>query len=228
MSTAQVFEQPESNAAEYHYRALSTHAVTSFILGVLSVLAFLGPLFALLCLLGILCGIYGIMQIRSRPLELAGFGLAVAGVLLSGTTLVASLGLFTYTFLTEVPDGYQRTYWSQLQPEEGVMGQKMPPFAETMNGKDIFTKGYIFPGPREKGIKTFLLVRDKGDCCFGGDPKITDRIQVTLDDSRRLTFTARKVKVWGSFRLEEIASTVGTTETKGGVYYHIDNAQWSR
>lgn len=226
MSTAQVFEQPDARADELHYRALSTHAVTSFILGVLSVLAFLGPLFAIVCALGILWGIFAVMKIRSRPLELAGGGFAVAGIALSGFTLVASLSLFTYTFFTEVPEGFTRMYYSQLQPEEGVLGQTTPPFAQSVHGKDVFIKGYIYPGPRVKGIKTFLLVRDKGDCCFGGDPTITDRIQVTLDDSRRLTFTDRKVKVWGSFRLEELANAVHAE--KGGVYYHIDNARWTR
>jgi len=225
MTSVQAFEQTEP-LIEEDYRALSALAVTSFVLGGLSVLAFLGPIFAVICVLGIICGISATMKIRSRRMELTGEGLATAGIALSTFCLIGSMGLFTYVFLTEVPDGHARMYYAELQPTKGVRGEKTPPLAASIDGEKVFIKGYVYPGERQRGIQTFLLVRDQGDCCFGGDPVVTERIQVTLADPERLTYTKRLVKVWGTFRLEEMASAADAT--KGGVYYHIDEAGWSQ
>ena len=89
-------------------------------------------------------------------------------------------GWLTYDYLTEVPDGYERISYADLQPDPAQAGQVVPPSALELEGKKIFIKGYIYPGREKDGIRQFLLVRDQGDCCFGGNPKITDRIQVTL------------------------------------------------
>ena len=77
--------------------------------------------------------------------------------------------------------------------------------------------------PIFEGIKTFLLVRDKGDCCFGGNPKLTDRIQVTLADPERLQFDPYLHKVAGTFRLVKDAGQA--VDATGEVYYHLDNSQ---
>ena len=87
-----------------------------------------------------------------------------------------------------------------------------------LEGKRIFIKGYIYPGREMEGIKTFLLVRDQGDCCFGGNPKITDRIQVTLVDPLRLTFRSRLHKLAGVFHVRP-TTAVGAG---GGVYYQLE------
>jgi hypothetical protein len=67
----------------------------------------------------------------------------------------------------------------------------------------------------------FLLVRDQGDCCFGGNPKITDRVLVQLADAGGVEFTPRIVKVAGRFRVEP----AGAPELGGGVLYHLDQAR---
>ena len=41
---------------------------------------------------------------------------------------------------------------------------------------------------RPQGITQFLLVRDQGTCCFGGNPKVTDRILVQLSDKEGFAF----------------------------------------
>ncbi len=77
----------------------------------------------------------------------------------------------------------------------------IPSSAMALEGKKVFIKGYVYPGREMEGIKTFLLVRDQGDCCFGGNPKITDRIQVTLVDPLRLTYKPRLHKLAGVFHV---------------------------
>ncbi len=222
MSTAPTFEPTETESLS-QYRALSAHAVASFVLGMMSPLAFFGLLFVVICVLGILCGIYAQMKIASRRMELTGSGLAAAGIALSATCLLGSVGYAMYVYRTEVPEGFSRIFYSQLEPEPGEV---VPASAKERTGEKVFIKGYIFPDSRKNGIKTFLLCRDKEQCCFGGNPIITDRIQVTLSDPHRLTFTDRMVKVWGKFRFEAVNNSVG--DTQGGVFYHIDDAEWTR
>ena len=205
------------------YRALSGAAVMSLALGFLSALALLTLYLAAIPILGILFGFYAILQIRKHPSELTGRGVAIAGVILSSTLLVAGASVASYVYATEVPSGYERIFYSQLQPEEGKIGQKIPPLAEELDGKKVFIKGYVFPGKQRQGIKTFLLVRDKGDCCFGGNPKLTDRIQVTLSDPERLQFDPYLHKVAGTFRL--VKNPGQAVDAGGEVYYHLDNGQ---
>jgi hypothetical protein len=80
--------------------------------------------------------------------------------------------------------------------------------------------GYMYPGSRQRGISDFLLVRDQGDCCFGGNPKITDRVLVRLTDQTGIEFTPRLVKIAGRFRVEP----AGAPDLGGGVLYHLDDA----
>ncbi|REJ70471.1 MAG: hypothetical protein DWQ31_01100 [Planctomycetota bacterium] len=226
MSTTQTIAEERTTAdVVSEYRALSTLAVTAFLLGVLSITAFVGWVFWFLALLALLVGLYAVMTIRTRPEELTGEGLAIAGMALAAICLVGSVGLFLYEFKTELPPGHQRLYYAFLEPDAGVPGQVTPDFADKIDGHRVFIKGYIYPGLKKEGIRRFLLVRDKGDCCFGGNPIVTERIQVTLAEPHRLQFTDRKIKVAGKFRLEQAG---GAVDAGGGLYYHIDDASWSR
>ena len=219
----QLGETIDVTVSDDDYRALSVAAVMSLALGFLSALALLTLYLAAIPILGILFGFYAILQIRKHPSELTGRGVAIAGVILSSTLLVAGASVASYVYATEVPSGYERIFYSQLQPEEGKIGQKIPPLAEELDGKKVFIKGYVFPGKQRQGIKTFLLVRDKGDCCFGGNPKLTDRIQVTLSDPERLQFDPYLHKVAGTFRL--VKNPGQAVDAGGEVYYHLDNGQ---
>jgi len=214
----------ESPVDYSQYRALCAAAVTSLLLGLLSVFAFLNAYLCVIPMLGIFVGIYALVHIAQQPHELTGRGFAIGGIVLSACLLVAASATLVVVYIHEVPEGYQRIYYSQLQPEEGAIRQLVPPLAEAIDQKKVFIKGYVYPAVSQKtGIKTFLLVRDNGDCCFGGNPKATDRIQVTLADPNRLTFSPGLHKVAGTFRLEQSAGTA--VDAGGQVFYYLDDCQ---
>ena len=219
----QLGEAIDVTESDNDYRALSGAAVMSLALGFLSALALFTLYLAVIPISGVLFGLYAVLQIRKHPSELTGRGVAIAGMILSFSLLVASVSVASYVYATEVPRGYERIFYSQLQPEEGKIGQKIPPLAEELDGKKVFIKGYVFPGKQRQGIKTFLLVRDKGDCCFGGNPKLTDRIQVTLADPERLRFDPYLHKIAGTFRL--VKDPGQAIDAGGEVYYHLDDGQ---
>ena len=201
------------------YRALSSAAMASLLIGLLSGVAFLSPWLAVLPLLGIVAGICALIQIRRRSDELTGSGLAWIGIVLALFSFVGGLTMAAYIYATEVPEGYTRISYVDLQPLEGATNQVIPPLAQELDGKKIFIKGYVYPGSKSNGIKEFLLVRDKGDCCFGGKPKLTDCIQVKLKGNLLLTRNLRVNKVAGVFH---VRPAEGAVDSGGAVIYHLD------
>ena len=66
-------------------------------------------------------------------------------------------------------------------------------------------------------------MRDQGDCCFGGNPKITDRVLVQLKDPKHPTgidFSPRLTKIAGRF----VIRPMGAPGLDGGVLYHLEDA----
>lgn len=211
----------ESPAADVYekYRALSTSAVASLIVGLLSCLALFDWMLVAIPAVGILLALLSLVKIRRHRDELTGAGLARAGLALSVLFAVLGPARLTYEYVTELPEGYERVSYARLQPDESQIGQLVPPSALALEGKRIFIKGYVYPGREKDGIRRFLLVRDQGECCFGGNPKITDRIFVTLEDPLRLTYTSRIHKLGGTFHVEAHDSTID--DATGGVFYHL-------
>ena len=211
--------EPDVDDAYLQYRALSSLAVASLVLGAASLSTFLGWWLAVVPVTGIALGLIARRRIARLPRELTGKGIAVAGILTSVVFGSMGLGYVAYDYATEVPEGYQRISYDLLQPNPDVPGEVVPRSAFALEGKKVFVKGYIFPGRDSTGIKRFLLVRDQGDCCFGGNPKVTDRIQVTLVDPLRLTYDTGLQKLAGTFHVAptQAADAVGG----GGVFYHL-------
>ncbi|MBI3839656.1 MAG: hypothetical protein HY288_17180 [Planctomycetia bacterium] len=211
-------EARQSSVESYEqYRALSTAAVASLIVGLLSCLALLDWLLLGVPVIGIVLASLAYLKVIRHRDELSGEGLARAGLALSVLFLITGTTRLSYVYVTEVPTGYERVSYADLQPDPAEVGQKVPPTALELEGKRIFIKGYVYPGRDKDGIRQFLLVRDQGDCCFGGNPRITDRIQVTLVDPLRLRYQPQLHKVGGTFHVEP-ATAIGAG---GAVFYHL-------
>jgi hypothetical protein len=203
---------------QFDYRPLSSIAVASLVMGVLSGLALLDWVMLAFPLVGIVLGVYAVRTVGRQGFEVSGLPLAKAGLGMSIAFLIAGFGWLTVSYAVEVPDGYRRVSYSQLQPGPDDRADHVPPSAIALDGQRIFIKGYVYPGKQTDGIQTFLLCRDQGDCCFGGDPKITDRILVKLVGDRRLTFKPTLQKVGGTFHVDR-----GTAVDAGGaVLYRLE------
>jgi hypothetical protein len=204
------------------YRAASTPAIAGLALGVLSPLALVDWWLGLIPLAAIVLSIAGIRQTTKWPQEFTGKWLAIAGLALGLLSFGAGQARLWMIYVNELPPGYSRVSYTELQPQRGDSPNSIPPEAIALNGKKILVKGYIYPGNRQEGITRFLLVRDQGDCCFGGNPKITDRIQVTLTDPKGCRFHSGLFKVAGTFRIQPVGDAV---DANGMVFYHLDGAQ---
>jgi hypothetical protein len=201
------------------YRAISRSAVVSFVLSILSLSAWLSPVLLFLPLLGAIAGIVARGKFRRYPDELTGRVPAVIGLVLNVATLIAAGGWHSYVYATEVPDGYRRISFADLQPEPNAPQMSFPLSALELDGQRIFIKGYVFPDGQQYDIQRFILVPDMGTCCFGGQPALTDMIEVTLRDPLRVEFALRKRKLAGTFSVDGSLKPVNGV---GGVVYQLD------
>ncbi len=209
-----------SQQADYElYRVLSTQAVAALIVTIVSLPALAFVRLSIVPLIGMILGFNAWRQINSRPTELAGRSLAIIATIGSSVIFVASIAIATTIYLTEVPPGYQRIHWSHLQPDPARPGLPVSPMSLELNGKSVFVKGYVYPDETGGDLKSFVLVPDMGTCCFGGQPKLTDMIQVTLNDPLRIRYSRRLRRLGGTLRVDKIKKPLSGLD---GVYYQLD------
>lgn len=202
------------------YRPVSGTAIAAAALALVSPVVFLGWSFAAVPAIATVLATVAILDTRRRPEAVSGGAIAWTALGLAGPLLVGGLTTLAIRYAAELPEGYTRINYAMLQPLPGDPPMAVPESAGSMSGRDVLLKGYMYPGSRQRGITDFLLVRDQGDCCFGGNPKITDRVLVRLSDSKGIEFTPRLVKIAGRFRVEP----AGAPDLGGGVLYHLDDA----
>jgi hypothetical protein len=172
-------------------------------------------------ILGTVLGSVALRDIARRPEALTGRPLAIAAILVSAVALVGGLSRLAMVYAAELPEGFARLSYAELQPLPGDPADAVPDTARAADGRDVLLKGFMYPGKQTHGIRQFLLVRDQGDCCFGGNPKITDRVLVQLAETVGIDFTPRLVKIAGRFHVRP----AGAPEIGGGVVYHLEDAR---
>ena len=207
------------------YRSVSRAAIMSLVLGVASIAGLAFPSLLILGVVGLVLGLVGLSTIRRYPAEFTGSGIAAMGIALSSVLFVAGASWHTYDYMTEVPPGHIRTGFWELQPDPDRPELPVSPKSLELSGKKVFLKGYIHPGVASNGkVERFILVPDMGTCCFGGDPKATDMIEVYIPDpAQRLAYARRRVELAGIFEVHEIAS--GRMQMKNPVWYHMEVSQ---
>jgi hypothetical protein len=219
MSSASTFAVDESEPEGFEaYRAISKGAVLSVILGLLSITAYSIPTLAIIGVVGLIFGWNAYRNIRRYPAELSGKGIAVLGILLCGLVFASSVTMHSVTYATEVPEGYERISFTDLQPLPQHPELPVSPDALTLNHKKVFVKGYIYPDGQQTNIKRFVLVPDLGTCCFGGQPKLTHMMEVTLSDPDRVKYSLRKRKLAGELIVD---TSLKPIDGLGGVYFQL-------
>ena len=213
--------QAEDEPVDYaQYRALSIAAVVALSLGLISLAALLFPTLLFVPLLGLGFAICALKNLQRHGEELAGRNLARVGLILCLFSFLGGATIAATLYATEVPPGYSRISFVELQPDPAHPHKMpIPPRALELNQKKVFIKGYIYPDDRSSELKRFILVPDMGTCCFGGQPALTDMIEVTLRDPLRAKFSFQRRKLGGILKVDGTMKEVtGLT----GVYYQLD------
>lgn len=215
-----MYETEEVSSEKYQpYRAVSKAAVLCLILALASLPSYWWPALLFLPAVSLLFGFIGLSSIRRYPQELTGRIPAKIGLVLGAILLFGGGAHHVYVYANEVPDGYTRISFGDLQPTAEAPHLPISPRALELNGKKVFVKGYVYPDGQQYNITHFVMVRDLGTCCFGGQPKLTHMIEVRLQDPLSVNYALRKRKLGGTLRVNTSLKPIGKL---GGVFFQLD------
>lgn len=203
---------------ELNFRPVPFLAPVSLVFG-LSAVAGLANL-ALLSIgfVGMILGMAALLRIRKSDGVYGGERLAWSGTLLSILFLMGGTSLHAYNYATEVPEGYVRKSFAKLAKTKPILKngatQIAPEVVEEWDNQKVYVYGYMYPTGVLQGLKSFVLCKDTGQCCFGGNPLIEDMIVVNMTGD--LTIDHReliRVGIGGTFHAKKIF--------KNGVLTHL-------
>jgi hypothetical protein len=217
--SAELQMSSSAEAVEFPYRAMSSTAIASLVFAVIAglfgIFVWPGLLFAII---GISVGMMALSKINAYPDEFDGKPFAIAGLLLNFVVLVGGASMHAYVYLTEVPDGYSRVQFYELQQPENGPNQPTEK-AIAIDDEPVFLKGYIHPTSGSGLLKNFILVPDLGTCCFGGQPKSSDMIEITLGGGQTTKAGFRKKKLAGTFKVNRAPQKL--TDFDNTVFYRM-------
>lgn len=190
---------------EFNYRPVSSLAVCSLVLGLLSLIGIFLWIMLPVALLSVVLGGIAILSIRRWKGEYTGTGVAIAGIFFGSVTLVAGTLVQVHAFKHEVPEGYTRiSFIKDISAKDFVTdrhGAKVHPEVEAIVGKKVFFKGFVFPTDKSSGLTSFLLLKDSKECCFGGKPDLKDKVGCVMQGGKTTNYMAGRVSVAGTFRI---------------------------
>jgi hypothetical protein len=107
-----------------------------------------------------------------------------------------------------------------MEPVPPDVMDHLPDWLTALDGERIILRGWMYPPGRQEGISRFMFVRDNGICCFGREPKVYDKLGVTLKEGHATRYIeGRPFDVIGTLTID--ADVVGDE-----VFwlYHLDDA----
>ena len=198
---------------KFNYRPIPILAPVTLFLGLFSFLGLLSIIGLGVGLFGTIFGVACLVQIHRSKNELGGKIMTRIGFALSLVFLISGSSRHAYIIAVEVPEGYRRVSFYQDISIKGLLTEKgqtsIHPDVMPLDGEKIFLKGFMFPTQQIAGITSFVLVKDNKECCFGGNPKLTDMILVRLQDGLKTTYSTKMVSVAGGFRINSSTGFAG-------------------
>ncbi|MEM6471320.1 MAG: hypothetical protein AAF802_17295 [Planctomycetota bacterium] len=208
-----------ADEVDFPYRALSRSAVVSIVLFVIALIGLMDPFKPMLALaiLGLFFALLSMRSIRRFPDEFSGMSLARASAIANILLFAGGAAFHTFVYLTEVPPGHVRVKFSALKSDEEVDQPTLA--AAELDGEDIFVKGYIHPSSGGGLLRQFILVGDLGTCCFGGQPRSSEMIAVTLSGGQTIEGGLTRRKLAGKFTLNKVPRM--QTDFDNAVFYRL-------
>jgi len=201
----------ERSREEFSYVPVSPLAPLTLFVGVCSAASLLTVMALPVAGVAILLGLVCLWQIRRADGELGGRLLARLGIGVAVSFLFAGAGYHSYVYATEVPEGFERVSFSWLSKQEPKFENgkfEVAPEVAALDGKPIFIKGYMYPQRITSGLTEFVLLKDTGECCFGGNPKLTDMIVVKFQNGMTVNHREQQlVNVAGIFRAKQVVQS---------------------
>jgi hypothetical protein len=207
MSTA--INPPPAQTNQFNYKVVSPLSPLTVVLGVLSLFGFLTAYLIPLAVVGCALGFACLAKIKRLENEYGGKTLTSFGLFLCLVSLFGGTAWQVYSYATEVPEGHTRiSFLVDISRKKFVEieGEKhFHPDVAALDQQMLFFKGYMYPEKRLENIEVFILVKDSGQCCFGGNPELSDMIKIVMKKGSPLAkYYAGLVSVAGEFTLTDI------------------------
>ena len=194
----------QSERSDFDYRPVPALATASLFMGIASFVALLGFYGLFLALLGLLLSTAALVQVRRAKGELSGDKLAMIGLALSATFLFTGSYFLYNDYVSELPPGYLRVNFPQeIAAKQFVVkdGQlALHPDVEPFRDQKVYVKGYMWQSRQPTGLTSFVLLKDNGECCFGGDPAAYDMMEVRMQGGKTVDDTPGLIGVAGVLR----------------------------
>lgn len=208
-----VDQSVESGAAEFDYHPVPPLVPVSAAFVLFTLTAFLWDILLIVPLVGVLLALVAIWQVKSSRGAYGGLKLATISATLMVLLAGAASGFHAYNFATELPPGFQRVSFPNDISAKGLVIRdnevSVPPDVKQLDGSAVFLKGFMYPTQKSQGLTSFVLCKDNGDCCFGGQPKPTDMILVEMKDGLTVKDRRGLVAVAGDFRIHPTVDSSG-------------------
>ena len=213
------------------YRTVNPFAVASLAMGILSFLTMFSRFLFPIPLAAIALGWIALGQMTRRPGQYTGGKLAITGIIAAVVLWACGIVYVVFVAGAEVPIGYTRVTFTQMQPNPDKKGEVVPGNilelqfdATSMDKKRVFIKGYIYPGRQTIGLKQFILVPSQSHCKFcSSQLKSTEMITVKLEGDLQINYRLQLVHVGGKLTVDKAEAT----KPLGGAPYII-NADYVR
>ncbi|MGE0376931.1 MAG: hypothetical protein AB7Q45_16095 [Planctomycetaceae bacterium] len=190
---------------QFEYTPMPVLAPVGAVLGVCSLIAFVGLFGIILSAVGIVIAALACVKILRSQGAYTGMKPALSGLALSVFSAVGGTALMVYNYRYEVPEGFERVSFSQqisktaFLEENGI--RDIHPNVKALVDKPIFLKGFMYPTGQMTGLTEILLLKDSGQCCFGGQPKLEDMVGVKVKEGLDVDHYAGRVSVAGTFKI---------------------------
>ncbi|MEZ6056725.1 MAG: hypothetical protein R3C01_08470 [Planctomycetaceae bacterium] len=195
---------------DFSYTPTPMSAVVSAILATLSLTVFVVPLpGAFLGILATLLGAFSLYRIVRARGELGGKKFALFAIIVAPLCAAGGLWITSQRYQNELPEGHRRVNFSRdiAQKKIGTIEDKngrrlaIHPDVGALIGQEIFVKGFMYPTKRTHHLTEFLLCKDNAQCCFGGEPPLTDMIGVKLGKDLTANYDVALTAVAGKLYL---------------------------
>lgn len=191
---------------EFSYKPVPPTAIVGLALALFSFIALFGIIGLGIAVCGIIVSLISLLSIKRSQGELGGKTVATIGAGLSTFFLISGVSYQSFVYAHEVPEGYQRLNFAsdisanKLIEKDGM--RQVNPDVLKLDQQKIFLKGYMYPTRDQKDLANFILVKDNGQCCFGGQPDANDMILVEMQGNKRADFYGGLVSVAGEFKAQ--------------------------
>lgn len=193
----------ESGLDEFSYRPVPPLVPISVAMAFLSITAFMWDVFIAVPLVGMVLAMVAWRKIARSNGDYSGGRLAAIMTFVLPALAVGAAVFHVTSFLTELPPGYQRVnFAADISLKGFVVDNGTPavhPDVQKIAGNEVFLKGFMYPTKQMEELTTFVLCKDSGDCCFGGQPKQTDMIYIEMEPGKMVDYRPGLVAVAGKF-----------------------------